>query len=260
MILTGERLSATAATALSPTPSIDEASVDVHVPREVVVPAHGYEVVYALEELDMPDHVVASITGRSSHMRDGVTMPGGFVDPGFHDRFALEFFNHSDEAFVIEEGEAGGRLTFMELSGRVGIEPRFWSRVDIGHPMGCWEWQGGLNTPDGYGEFNSPEGWSRLAHRIAWRLERGDIGDDKVLHECDNKLCVNPDHLYLGDASDNRLDEVKRGDRGDLTPQEVAEIRDKYATTDVTQGELADEYGIAQSNISRLVNKERYNL
>lgn len=126
MILTGEQLAHAVEYAMDPAPEPDVASVDVHVPERLVVEAHGFAVVDAREHLSMPLDLAAFITGRSKHMRDGVTMPGGVVDPGFDNSFALEFFNHSDEDYVIEAGEAGGRLTFHTLSEETpGYEGRW---------------------------------------------------------------------------------------------------------------------------------------
>lgn len=78
---------------------------------------------------------------------------------------------------------------------------------------GCWLWIGAL-VPDGYGSFY----WGRdgrhaiKAHRAAWTLYRGALGEeDHVLHRCDNPLCVNPDHLFLGDNGANVADRVRKG-------------------------------------------------
>jgi dCTP deaminase len=89
---------------------------DLHVPERTVVPADGFAVVDAGERLELPTYAAATITGRSAHMRRGLTMPGGVVDPGYEGRLTLEFFNHSDEPYVLEGGEAGGRLTLFRLS------------------------------------------------------------------------------------------------------------------------------------------------
>jgi hypothetical protein len=77
---------------------------------------------------------------------------------------------------------------------------------------GCWIWTGDLSTP-GYGRMSLPiePGQKRPrmdgAHRIAWRLFRGPIPDGAfVLHRCDVRRCVNPDHLFLGTAGDNTND------------------------------------------------------
>ncbi|MGH0033016.1 MAG: HNH endonuclease [Myxococcota bacterium] len=57
--------------------------------------------------------------------------------------------------------------------------------------------------------------WSRSifqAHRIAWGLANGaDPGDAHVLHRCDNPPCVNPAHLFLGDAAANAQDRHQKG-------------------------------------------------
>lgn len=262
MILTGEALRITAAAVMDPTPEVDEASVDVHVPEDIVIEPHSFEVVNAVEELTMPGHVAATITGRSCHMRDGVTMPGGFVDPTFDDAFALEFFNHSDEPYIIEAGEAGGRLTFMRLRDAAGVEPRFWSKVDVRQPSQCWEWEASHNQ-QGYGQFRYA-GTMRPAHQVAFALSFGPA-PDHVLHKCDNRSCVNPSHLYNGTNMDNVQDRVNRGNQllgedvpvSKLNEGDAEEIRERYESEDVTQQELAEEYDISQSNVSRVINGER---
>ena len=244
----------------------DAVGVDVHVSQETCVMPHDYATVPTAEELDVPTDAAATITGRSAHMRQGVTMPGGIVDPGYRGSLMLEFFNHSREPIVLEAGEAGGRLVFMALSGPAerysgqwaDVERRFSEKYERGGSDECWPWTGANNH--GYGHYESPEGWSRQAHRVAWRLANGPAGDSHVLHKCDNKKCVNPRHLYLGDDAQNQKDAVFRGRHGGskLDMERVREIRRRYADGDVTQEELADEYGIAQSNISRIVNWRRY--
>ena len=87
----------------------------------------------------------------------------------------------------------------------------FMSRVLVTE-SGCWEWQGYRN-PKGHGRFlrlaDAPH--RLMAHRYAYALFRVFPGDRWVLHHCDNPPCCNPDHLYLGDASDNARDMVERG-------------------------------------------------
>lgn len=93
---------------------------------------------------------------------------------------------------------------------------------------------------------------SWLAHRAAWDEQVGEIPQGAfVLHKCDNRLCVRVEHLYIGDASDNMRDMVDRGRH--------AEIRAKYTGTKrgnprfVSQRDLAEEYGVTQSHISKIV-------
>lgn len=90
---------------------------------------------------------------------------------------------------------------------RGDIVDRFWSKVRVGD--NCWEWMGS-RKPIGYGQFNMEKvnGKSRIrnAHKIAWEMLRGSVGQLHVLHKCDNKVCVRPNHLYLGTERDNSLD------------------------------------------------------
>jgi len=90
-------------------------------------------------------------------------------------------------------------------------EERFWRRVDVGHPLGCWEWTAG-KTGAGYGAFahepRRPSG--RLtqtgSHRYAYQLLVGPVPDDAHLdHLCRRPECVNPDHLEIVSPRTNTL-------------------------------------------------------
>lgn len=75
---------------------------------------------------------------------------------------------------------------------------------------GCWIWQGHLN-PKGYGKITI-DGKTERVNRIAWLVFNGSIPDGLyVLHTCDSPACFNPDHLFLGDNLDNRLDRILKG-------------------------------------------------
>jgi len=133
---------------------------------------------------------------------------------------------------------------------------RFWNKVEKTGSDDCWEWQ--ASTINGYGQFDK----GLLSHRVAYRLEVEDPGENYVLHKCDNKLCVNPEHLYLGDQQDNMNDAVERGQMpsgenagpAKLTNEEVEEIRSKLEDTDLTQKEIGEQYGVTQPIISDISN------
>jgi len=125
-------------------------------------------------------------------------------------------------------------------------------------PSGCWEWSGSTCT-NGYGQFIIA-GRYQMAHRVSWQLHYGPIPNDlNVLHRCDNRLCVNPKHLFLGTQQDNVHDMLRKGRRAiirgsangnsKLTEASVRLIKKRLAKGE-TCAELAREYDVSWSAIN----------
>lgn len=75
----------------------------------------------------------------------------------------------------------------------------------------CWNWVGALRGKTGYGCLKV-DGKVIDSHRASWMLHNGKIPDGLwVLHKCDNRRCVNPEHLFLGDRSANMKDCANKG-------------------------------------------------
>ena len=145
---------------------------------------------------------------------------------------------------------------------------RLWASVQVDPETGCEEWLCPTSW-GGYGILHQ-DGQRYSAHRLSWELAYGEISsrDGKplwVLHTCDNRRCVNIDHLYLGTAQDNVADRHSRqrdarGERhgmAKLSDVEVAEIRTLYVPRGPGQGrgnsrELGLRYDITPAHVRRL--------
>ncbi len=152
-------------------------------------------------------------------------------------------------------------------------EPNFWARVDRKNDDECWNWMGlkkqSPKNPSPYGSL----GWNGKvtgAHRVAFEIANGEIPKGMmVLHTCDNTLCCNPAHLYIGDHAQNMRDMVDRrrrkgagsgqlNGRAKLTQNQASEIRAVYAAGGLSQDKIASMYGVSQFAISAIVRNKRY--
>jgi len=147
-------------------------------------------------------------------------------------------------------------------------QQKFWQKVDK-QENDCWEWQASLRA--GYGAFKV-NGKVESAHRVAYVIENGEQPENLVLHECDNRKCVNPNHLYSGTYSDNLQDRIERTDwqpidnvpKGEeqhdskLTESDVKEIKKRYEHKNQTQKEIAQDFPVCRQHISDVVNGKRW--
>lgn len=127
---------------------------------------------------------------------------------------------------------------------------RVWAKVDKRGDDECWRWNA-CGTTRGYG-IMTMAGENFLAHRLIYELCVGAIPEGIfVLHRCDNRRCVNPAHLFLGTAQDNK---GERNSHAKLTELAVISIRRAPGLG----YEIAKQYGVTPTQISNIKRRKSW--
>lgn len=135
---------------------------------------------------------------------------------------------------------------------------RFYSKVKINHETGCHEWTGALFS-DGYGQFRVSDGTQKMisAHRwVCQPIPKGMF----VLHKCDNRKCVNIDHLYFGTHKENMKDMVNKSRQAKgikchtakLTEEQVKQIRNDSRSGRI----IARDFNVSKNLVGMIKRKE----
>lgn len=133
---------------------------------------------------------------------------------------------------------------------------RFWMKVRRGD--GCWPWTAKVTSraPVPRGHFTI-DGRPFLASRVAWTIVNGPIPDGLfVLHRCDDGVCCNPAHLFLGTRSDNSLDMIAKGRQSQprRLPDDVMRVMLSRVAAGESSTAIAAEFGIRQSTLSNITH------
>jgi hypothetical protein len=142
------------------------------------------------------------------------------------------------------------------------LAERFWAKVKRGNA--CWIWKAYRNA-NGYGTIGQGgrQAPHLLAHRVSWMIHFGPIPEKlAVLHKCDNPACVKPSHLFLGTHDDNMKDAAVKGRTAKGEGHGLSKLKKSaiflIRSMECRQTEIADTFGITQSNVSRIRNNHTW--
>lgn len=148
------------------------------------------------------------------------------------------------------------RFCSFRCRGSMTVNDWFFHYGWVETPSGCWEWQHKFDPVGGYGLVQC-DGKEFRCHRVSFEIFNGSIPSGmKVLHHCDNRPCIRPDHLFCGTDADNVADMDAKGRRYILRGQEngMAKLTDAEVLAirrAVESGvSLAQKYDVSPSLIS----------
>jgi hypothetical protein len=152
----------------------------------------------------------------------------------------------------------------MARKQKLTLRERFEKFVIRDGEDACWGWRG-HTSPAGYPGLSNQDG-PEFAHRISYELHVGPIPEGMfVCHHCDNRVCTNPKHLFLGTPADNIADMVSKmrhsygskKPQTSLTEDDVLRIRQLFAGGKHAK-EIAEMYSTDVHNIHRIANGSRW--
>lgn len=151
------------------------------------------------------------------------------------------------------------------------LSERFGEKVNRG--PGCWLWTG-ATMANGYGVIGVPvrvgKHRNALAHRVSWELKNGPVPEGlQVLHRCDVRNCVNPEHLFVGTQKENIADMYAKGResgcgvRGHRNPsakfsEKDAALMRYLSDCGVSYQHLTEIFGVTKSTVSRVALRQSW--
>jgi hypothetical protein len=155
----------------------------------------------------------------------------------------------------------GGRKKLTHEEAVESARKRFEKYSKLNPETGCVEWVGCLAT-NGYGQIAFKNKLWR-AHRLSFMLAGNELIDGlEICHTCNNRKCINPNHLRQDTSSSNHIDKSKAGNHPlrKLSDNEVLEIRKLYVkgSREFSTHKLAKKYGVFQKAIYLIVTGKTY--
>lgn len=145
------------------------------------------------------------------------------------------------------------------------VKRRFYDKFVIDLDTGCWNWTH-CKRPVGYGCMKVC-GKLVSSHRLSFEIHHGEIPSGMfVMHSCDNRLCVNPDHLSIGTHADNMRDAARKGripmcnrpiHNAKFTQSDVCRMID-LRNSGMSYNKIAIEFGSSHSVVSKWINGISY--
>lgn len=128
----------------------------------------------------------------------------------------------------------------------------------------CWEWQGHLHA-NGYGRLTNKRK-TQYAHRFMYESFYGEIPEGMdVCHKCDNRKCVNPNHLFLGSRKDNMRDAMIKGrlQRGEerynsVLNEEIVRKARKLRDEGLLVKEIANRFGVEVHTMGNAIRRKTW--
>lgn len=126
----------------------------------------------------------------------------------------------------------------------------------------CWIWFKDF-YPNGYGHFTF-RGVQKGAHRWSYERYVGQIPNGMIVcHNCDNRSCVNPEHLFLGSQQDNITDCVKKGrnpkgEKNGMAKLSEQAVRFILANNSLSSRKLSKMLGVTRHSITNVRNKKTW--
>lgn len=147
----------------------------------------------------------------------------------------------------------------VEIENRRAMTTALLAKVEFDPFGGCWLWAYARLESNGYGRI-TVDGRTNGAHRVSWFAFKGQIPKGlSVLHRCDVRACINPEHLFLGTTGENNTDRAQKGRNAvrvgerntaaTLTVDDVLAIREAIARG-ARQRALAAHYGVSPATIT----------